>query len=81
MKYQISITKKEIVRQEVKEYERLRSAYPDDMPSRMSREEREKDPEYGYVATEKDVEVTTQVLSQEVDDLDLKEVIKAINKL
>lgn len=77
--YTITITKTEKVTKKVNEYQRLRNEYEDEKGHFNSRADREQDPQYGYVTTEKEQEEKTTILVQEVEEIDLKKVIAAVN--
>lgn len=74
MKFKIEITKiEESVPYKSREWKRLREDETNDPTG--------KNEAYGYVTEEGTKTVTTTVLEQTVDDLDMAAVIKAINKL
>lgn len=79
--YTITITKTDKIIKKVNEYQRLRNEYKDEEGRFSSRTKREQDPQYGYIATEKELEEKTTILVQEVDEIDLKKVIAAVNNI
>ena len=75
--YKITISKIESETKKEKSWEKLRDTYPDE----TSNTGRERDKQYGYVETEMTSQVEKVILVQEVEEMDLTSVIKAINKI
>ena len=75
MKYKITIEKVDTQTGIEKEW---RKVFDSDAPIMKSAPDTD---QYKYIDTPYSREVATKILSQEVDDIDLVEVIKAVNKI
>ena len=72
--YKITIEKITSEKKVVEEYQKLREPYDDE-----KNKDYEDDRQYGYVEVNNMVHIETKVFEQQVEDLDLKKVIEAIN--
>ena len=72
--YKITIEKITSEKKVVEEYQKLREPYDDE-----KNKDYEDDRQYGYVEVNNMVHIETKVFEQQVEELDLKKVIEAIN--
>lgn len=76
--YKITIEKIETKKVTEKEYQKLREPYDNEKEQDIGNKN---DPQYGYVDVELEKDIKTIVLEQSVENLDIPEVIKAINEI
>lgn len=80
--YEIKVTKKYRVRRELNEWVKIREPYKDEEGKfASSRVRNETDPQYDHRRFLKDVEISEEVFTQKVDELDMSALVQVINKI